>query len=177
MEITGFDTVIFTNRPPTEIVHSVFASVLKKWPKAKMQSFGSASDEHPPSEIADAGTFSIETLPQQDWWLLFYRDDAMIRHMEEFAYEPMADGDGPFTVIARPRAGVEFRIESLKELRLEAEPDRNIDPYPAWLCSPSLTEVTVVTPDDPETQPFSRWASDMVRRACGGTAIRTSGQS
>ena len=176
MEITGCDTVIFTARPPLEIVRGVFAAVLRRWPMARVQILGSESDDHPPSDILDAGTFSLERLPPDDWWLLFYRDDAMNRHMEEFAYSPMADGDGPFAVIARPRLGIEFRIAALTELRTEVEPDRNVEPYPAWLCSPSLSEITVVSPDDPGTHPFSSWTCEIVRRACGGTAIRTSGQ-
>ncbi len=90
--------------------------------------------------------------------------------MAEAAYAPMADGDGPFAVIARARRKVEFRIARLEELRVAGEPEfPGVEPYAAWLCSPSVFEITLVTPDDPERQPFSVWACESVRQACGGS--------
>ena len=175
MDITGCNTVIFTNRSPAEIVRLLSASVLERWPTALVENLSDTDPEVPlPSGPHLATAFPFALLSSEDWHLLFYRDEAMIRHMDDEAYTPMADGDGPFAVIARPRIGIEFRIETLTELRTEVEPDRNVEPYSAWLCSPSLTEVTVVTPDDPDIHPFSSWTCDMVRRACGGTAIRAS---
>ena len=103
----------------------------------------------------------------------------MARHMDEAAYVPMADGDGPFAVITRVRRDVEFEVSELDELR-SADHDpagvRPPDPYQAWLCTPEVVEVTAVTPDDPDSQPFSSWVLAEIKRACSPDAEPTSGK-
>jgi hypothetical protein len=89
--------------------------------------------------------------------------------MDEAAYAPMADGDGPFAVITRARRDVEFEASGLDELRAADHTPGGVrppDPYLAWLCTPELVEVTVVTPDDPDSQGFSSWVLAEVKRAC-----------
>jgi hypothetical protein len=102
---------------------------------------------------------------------IFYRDGAMARHMEDHAYAPMADGDGPFAVITRERRDVVFELAGLSELSAADHTPggpRPPDPYRAWLCSPLVVEVTAVTPADPAAHPFSVWVLDEVKRACSG---------
>jgi hypothetical protein len=91
--------------------------------------------------------------------------------MEEVAYRPMADGDGPFAVITRVRGGVEFKVSALDEVSaVDYTPSgvRPPAPYQAWLCTPEVIEVTAVTPSDPATDSFSCWVLGEVKRACSG---------
>ena len=112
-----------------------------------------------------------DRLPDGETFVTFYRDAAMVRHMEEAAYVPMLDGDGPFAIATRYRCDVEFAIAELEEKHAANHTPGGIrppDPYPAWLCSPKLLEVTAVTPGDPERLAFASWVLNEVKRACRG---------
>jgi hypothetical protein len=113
-----------------------------------------------------------ERLPGGPGHLVFYRDAAMVRHMGEAGYVPMADGDGPFAVIARVRKDVEFEVSGLNEVHVTDDPPCPVGPprpYRAWVCTPLVFEITAVTPGDPSRQPFASWVLDEVKRACRGT--------
>jgi hypothetical protein len=119
-----------------------------------------------------AATFPEDRLPTAAGHLLFLRDRDMIRHMDDHAYVPMADGDGPFAVIARVRREVEFRVAGLDEIRVSDETESiglGPVPYDAWICSPVVIEITLVSPGDPENDPFCVWLLQLIREACGGT--------
>ena len=118
-----------------------------------------------------------DRLPDGPGVLLFVRDAAMARHMEDHAYVPMSNGAGPFAIHARVRRRVEFNCEGLDELRVTDDPlpvGRAPEPYRAWLCSPVVYEITAVTPGDPDEHPFSAWVLETVKRACGETTARNS---
>jgi len=170
VEITGWDSVVFTFTPPREVFARVRASILARWPAALVDGL-----DEPPSGPEPLAAVPVERLPAGPGHLLFYRDGAMARHMEEAAYVPMADGDGPFAVAIRVRRGVEFEVSGLDELRAADHDPGGIrppDPYPAWLCTPEVIEVTAVTPGDPESHPFSAWVLGEVKRACSSPAER-----
>lgn len=166
MEITGWDSVVFTFTPPREVFARMFASVLARWPAALVDGF-----DEPPSGPEPLAGLPAARRPAGPGHLLFYRDRAMARHMDEAAFVPTTDEDGPFAVITRIRRGIEFEVSGLDERRA-ADHDpcgvRPPDPYRAWLCTPELVEVTVVTPGDPESHPFSSWVLAEVKRACSG---------
>ena len=177
MEITGCDLVIFTFELPRVVFTRVLAAVLARWPEALVTNLDEGA-----AAVSVAGREVLKDhLPHGDGVLHFVRDMAMARHMKDHAYISMRDGDGPFAIHARTRRGVEFECDRLNELQVTDEPPSQIagapDPYPAWICSPLLYEITAVTPGDPDTQPFSRWVLGMVRRACTGLteAGRSSG--
>ena len=97
----------------------------------------------------------------------------MVRHMEDAAYVPMTDGDGPFAITTRYRRDVEFAISELDEKHAANHTQKGIRPpapYSAWLCTPTLLEVTVVTPGAPDELPFASWVLKEVKRACRGAA-------
>lgn len=168
MEITGCDLVVFTLTPPCEMFARVFASVLARWPAALVDGF-----DEPPAGPEPVARVPSERLPIERGHLLFYRDEAMARHMVEAAYVPMADGDGPFAVITRVRRGVEFEVAGLNELHSADDTPGGVRPpapYQAWLCTPELIEVTAVTPGDPESHAFSSWVLREVKRACSRPA-------
>ena len=164
METSGWDTVLFTFTPPREVFASVIASILTRWPSALVDDLNSYQSG--PEPIID---FHAERLPIKAGHLLFYRDAAMAQHMEEVAYIPMSDGDGPFAVIARTRRDVEFQLSKLEERQVIDDPPCVVkppDPYPAWLCTSMVFEITVVSPADPEQQAFSTWVLDAIKQAC-----------
>jgi hypothetical protein len=164
VEITGWDTVIFTTTPPRTVFERVVASVLSRWPAALVDGFGPVGTK--PEPVAGVAAERFTSGPGHP---IFYRDATMARHMEEVAYAPMADGDGPFAVITRERQDVVFAVSELDEQwAADHTPGGPLppDPYRAWLCSPLLIEVTAVTPGDPALHPFSSWVLAEVKRAC-----------
>ena len=166
IEITGHDSVVLTFTRPGEVFARLAASVLARWPAALVDDLdGSLAGPVP------LGALPASRLPAGPGWLVFYRDAAMLRHMDAVAYAPMADGDGPFAVAVRTRRGVEFEAAGLAERRA-ADHAGQIgsppDPYRAWLCTPELVEVTAVTPGDPGEHSFSAWALGEVKRVCRG---------
>jgi hypothetical protein len=164
VEITGWDTVIFTVTPPRVVFGRVVATVLSRWPMALVEGLGPADTR--PEVLASTPN---DRFPNGPGHPIFYRDAAIARHMEDHAYVPMADGDGPFAVFVRERVGIEFELSGLNELRA-ADHNRSAAqppaPYHAWLCSPLVIEVTAVTPGNPATHPFSSWVLAEVKRAC-----------
>jgi hypothetical protein len=168
VEITGCDSVVFTFTRPRDVFTRVRASILARWAAALVDGFEDRrSGPEPLSGVPD------ERLPARRGHLLFYRDAAMVRHMDEVAYVPMADGDGPFAVATRVRRGVEFEVSGLNELRAaDRDPagPRPPRPYQAWLYTPEVIEVTAVTPADLASHPFSSWVLAEVKRACSGPA-------
>ncbi len=168
MEITGWDSVVFTFTPPREVFARVMASILTRWPSALVGGF-----DGPPSAPELVTEVPRERLPDGEGHLILYRDTAMARHMDEAAYVPMADGDGPFAVITRFRQGVEFEATKLEELcAADHDPGgvRPPAPYQAWLCTPLVVEVTAVTPGNPASKPFASWVLAEVKLACRGTS-------
>jgi hypothetical protein len=167
MDITGCDLVVFTFTPPREVFARVLGSVLGRWPDALMD------DTDGPPRGKPVASFPREQLPDGEAFVTFYRDTAMLRHMEESAYVPMPDGDGPFAVITRFRRDVEFAISGLDEKHAANHTLGGVrppNPYPEWLCSPTLIEVTAVTPGDPGSLPFAAWVLNEIKLACRGAA-------
>jgi len=165
VELNGYDSVLFTITPPAMVLAAVIASVRSCWPAALVVDWDGPADGEP------LAAFSLDRLAEKWTQLQFYRDVAMLRHMEAIPYEPMADGDGPFAVLTRVRRDVEFAISGLKELHAaDHTPDGSQppDPYPARLYAPKLTEVSAVTPGDPDSLPFASWVLTEVKRACRG---------
>jgi hypothetical protein len=164
MEITGWDTVVYTFEQPRMVFRRVLNTVLVRWPKAVVL-------DEPKFDRVAVQTFDDDQLPYEraDWIIL--RDHVMDRHMEKHAYSLMPDGDGPLGLLVRKRCAVEFQCEKLTEFQVNDEELRvgQIDPYPAWLCSPVVFEVTVITPGDPEKHSFCAWACQTVREACRAT--------
>jgi hypothetical protein len=165
VEITGWDSVVFTFTPPRVIFARILASVLLRWPAALVENL-----DEPQSRPERIVGFPAERLPAAAH-LSFYRDAAMAGHLDEAGYVPMPDGDGPFGVIASLRRDVEFEMSGLNELSVVDELPRCAlppDSYQAWLCTPLVFEITAVTPGDPARDQFSSWVLSMVKRACSG---------
>jgi hypothetical protein len=168
VEITGWDSVVFTFTPPREVFARILAAVVARWPVALVTDL-----DAPDAAPGPAVGFVANRPPNGAGHLLFYRDMAMAEHMDQAAYAPMADGDGPFAVLTRERRNAVFAVAGLAE-RWAADHTPGgphpPDPYEAWLCSPLVVEVTAVTPADPASHVFSSWVLAEVKRACSGVA-------
>ena len=167
MDITGHDSIVFTFATPREIFSHILKSILTRWPAALI------ADANAPLSCEPIAGLPTDQLPDGEAFVLFYRDPAMLHHMEAAAYAPMPDGDGPFAVMTRLRRNIEFAISTLTELHAADHTAAGIpppDPYPARLCSPTVLEVTTITPDDPDSSLFAAWVLDQVKRACRGAA-------
>jgi hypothetical protein len=165
MDITGHDSVIFTFAPPRSIFSHILKSILTRWPAALI------AHANTPLSCKPVVSLPPDQIPAGDAFVLFYRDPAMLQHMKKAAYTSMPDGDGPFAVITRLRRDVEFAISTLTELHAADHTPGGIrppDPYPTWLCSPTVLEVSAVTPDHPDSSPFAAWVLGQVRQACRG---------
>jgi hypothetical protein len=160
MHPTGWDTVIFTTAHPLRVVAEFLAAMAGWWPSAHGE-VHTKSDRQVVSHL----DFPEEKLPANLEVVLVFRDRAMNEHCEENGYVPMSDGDGPVALWARERPEVAFKIGRLAEVRAG---DRLLEvaPYPAWLISPSVYELTVVTPADPEEHAFSASVLQVVVEAC-----------
>ena len=173
MELTGCDLVIFTFEQPRVVFARVLASILERWPAALVEDldFGSAAVAVPGRDL------TVEQLPGEQGVLLFVRDEAMSLHMENHAYTPMQDGDGPFAIHSRVRRSIEFSCSALDELQVIDVPASFVkaslvnapDPYEAWICTPLIYEITVVAPDDPTSHGFSSWVLEIAKQACAGS--------
>jgi len=165
METTGWgtrDTVIFTCRRPASAILATLVALRNRWPEMA-------------TEVEGRVTLLGGNLPQLqdlqsdrvDVWVC--RDPLMRHHQETVGTLPMSDGDGPVALIYRRRPSLTLRLTGVTEFR---EPEMGgpmpPKPYPAWLCSPNLYEVTLVSPGDPETHPFSAWLLEIVTQACLG---------
>ncbi len=169
MSFTGCDSIVFTFESPLTVFARMLAAVLDRWPGVLVKYI---DRELAASAPVPGAAMTPPQLPDEGWVFLYVRDTAMSRHMDEYTYVPMADGDGPFAVHCRIRRGVEFRCEGLDEVRVTDDPPNvhQIEPYQAWVCSPIVHEITAVTPGDPDQHPFSAWVLESVKRACGRPA-------
>jgi hypothetical protein len=160
MEIEGYDTVIFTTARPREVFQAFIDSLSARWPEARFSlGWGNAP-------FVRRDCMAAENLPAEGGELFAVRDLEMERHFDERSYTPMPGGEGPVGLLARVRSGVVFNCEQLDEVRADDRRPGEIEPYHAWLCCPSLYEVTVITPTDPGHGVFSGWVCEAARAAC-----------
>jgi len=164
VEITGWDNVIFTTAAPRDVFARLLSAVLVRWPDALVDV------EDGEIQAKRVRGFSADRLPTERASWLFFRDAAMLQHMEDAAYSPMVHGEGPFAVISRARRKIEFDVSGVDERNSEDGVGNAMppEPYQAWICAPEIVEITVVTPGDPAELDFARWALGEVKRCCVG---------
>lgn len=116
-------------------------------------------------ELTNGRLPSIDSFSLQ--WGGFYivRDAEMQEHSELTGGALMQDGEGPVDIFYSVQKQLDFRITvesevSNKEL-FAARP-----PYAAWLCSDIIYSITVVTPENPDSDPFSAWICGLAKAAC-----------
>jgi hypothetical protein len=169
MEITGYDNVVFTTRTNAQIVRAFAADLRPRWPSAIIDVAFDPMTMDLKGITWDRLDGLLNDLASDRYiGVYLVQDRAMEVDMEKRGYAPGAGGEGPLALCVLTRPGVRFEAHRLEEV-WAADRDRNtgsVDPYNAWLCSPSLQEVTLVTPDEPRRGNFSRWAHEVVLKAC-----------
>lgn len=159
------DTIIFTTRKAADITAELIAQLLTRWPSAlvaladNIQIESSLDRLHEILDLRRAG---------DDIGLVFLQDAKMRRHFHAHGYTLMKSGEGPCAVFTRARARVRLKVSRVVEVQaLDQEGEGNrVAPYPAWVCSPRIVEIAVGTPEDPRSDPFSRWLVDTATQIC-----------
>jgi hypothetical protein len=161
MEITGWDTVIFTCQDPRRSLLTVVSILAEKWPNRIIELESPISQEIVPV---------LSRLKKENGFILVLRDKKMEKFTDENGFASLADGQGPIAFFYRTRGPAIFEIVKMKEVLRETED--LIEPYSAWFSSKAFFEVTVVTPGNPKKDPFSKWACEIVRKTLIGTRTK-----
>lgn len=161
MEITGWDSVIFTTSDPRRIAVELFNALKGRWPQ-----FLILLPEPDLGDLSPGSFYSSDQLPDEKSEFYVVRDTAMSTHADEHGYDPMVDGDGPFMLMYGPSELINYKLEGVTHPPNPPNAIQAPDPYPARLCSPALREITLVTPGDVEVHEFSHWLYSQLCDAC-----------
>ena len=157
MQITGHDSIVFTTRQYSRIVQRFNARLLTRWPHPIVDlSFSPTTLDHKNIKL---GTLERLLLSRNRLkWISVYvvRDVTMRTHFERHGYLPNRAGEGAFAIFLRPRPNLIIRANAVTDIQAR-DRERAIEPYPAWLCSPKIREIGIVTPGNPEKHAFSKW--------------------
>jgi hypothetical protein len=177
--LRGVDTVVFSAISLKELLLNAIPRIAEIWPTLIADVDVDWSSNAPVGFKASAKLLNkeqilpfLDSLATYDFVLLaFVRDSDMWAHFEENSYALMGSGEGPVAVWFRKRGPICFSLLQLDE-KYAADRSRPgaVDPYPAWLSSPSLNEFSVTTPGDPDVDPFSKRMLEIVLAACTGGA-------
>ena len=100
----------------------------------------------------------------------FSRDAEMEEYWDEHGYVPMPDGEGPVSIFYQVTRDFD-RVVELREDAQDAQDstaNAEDDPYLARILTPFCLSITLVTPRDPTTAPFSRRMVDMLTESLRG---------
>jgi hypothetical protein len=146
-----------------------------------MQSFGKALRAMWPNYLVDieSGIISEDMLPAErliDYLsnctptdhliLCFFKTMAMRSHLHRRGFTPSRGGQGPFAIYIRTRRQALFQLDGLLELKAADREPGEVDAYSAWLCCSHCFEVTLVSPSDPASDPFSERLRRLILEAC-----------
>lgn len=155
----GYDTIFFTGVSPSKVISNILSVLVRRWPSMLMM-VEPGSEELQNGCLPSADSFTLE-------WGGFYiaRDAEMQEHSELTGGTLMPDGEGSIDIFYSIEKQLDFRItvesEVSKKDLFAARP-----PYVAWLCSDIIYSITVVTPENPNSDPFSGWMCGLVKAAC-----------
>jgi hypothetical protein len=167
MDISGTDNIVYTTNPIIIIASRFLEMVRPKWPALSIDlSFRPDTMDFTGLDLETAVNKVRRISNEQRLELFFLQDDAMRAHREEFGYALTRSGDGPFALYIKSREHVQMKTDSIVDVRAAAESIDVVEPFPAWICSPSLREVSIVTPADPMTNLFSQWLLELTLKVC-----------
>lgn len=147
MELTGYSTDFVVGSGFTDTARAFIAAQASRWP-------GLHLDGEPAS--ADSATlWSPKEDPDDEYpeILTFSSGPAMEAFWEDHGYTLNSDGEGPFSLFFLPRRG---------PIRARLSEDADTDPVMqgATVLLSDFHLVSLVTPDDPVTDPFSASVRD-----------------
>ena len=166
MTLTGYDTVIFTTQTVAGIGAKACRALKDIWPNPVVDIVLNENESHELLSLADALRLLERTQNPSRFVVYFFQDTEMRTHLLASGYSPMPSGVGPFSFHARHRPSISFFAPSLHEVAAKDRLPNEIDPYPAWFVAPTIREVTIVTPDVPADDSFSRTLVEIVLSLC-----------
>lgn len=134
MQITGYDSVLLAPSFEAEMLQTFLDRVARRWPGllTTVETGGESEAQSPWAQRRQ------HPLPAREGWLYLLRDAEMDAYSDDHAYDPMRDGDGPFSVIYRPADG-----------------------------PGDSTQLTLVSPGDPAGHAFSGWVYELLAECVG----------
>ncbi|AXE24702.1 hypothetical protein C0216_15670 [Streptomyces globosus] len=150
MDFSGYATDLVLGGSPGDLFRRFSSKLAERWPAylqngADHRSFDFGAIVLDPE--GDRGESEVAT---------FSRDLAMEDFWEEQGYALGADGEGPFAVFYKP-----FRQFSVKVDR-GVEVGTGADWHDSFILVPEGFHVSLVTPEDPSSDPFSGWVRDVL---------------
>jgi hypothetical protein len=163
MDITGYDTVVFSWSAHASFLTSLVLLIKRLWPGLIIDVELLDSN----GKIYGLEVESLDALSKERHSIIyFYRDDTMKQHLESYGYNLDLSKEGPFAIHLRKRKKVVFALQNITELTSVENDIGIIEPYPAWLCSPEVLEITLVSPDNPIENGFSKQILAYIIKSC-----------
>lgn len=167
MEPTGYDTILFTFSEPGSVIRATMDSLKREHSGLELDlefvqpdrdSITNATTE----QCLDAASSSLHLI------IYIYLVSGLREHLEEKGYSIATSGEGPFALHVRRRQQIAFRLGAIDELYGNDGPGSPPEPYPGWLCSSVIFEITIVTPEDPTLHQPSRELVELLINSCIG---------
>ncbi|MGW3295484.1 hypothetical protein ACWC9S_16050 [Streptomyces xiamenensis] len=158
MEPTGFPTEFICDEFFPQLTRAFIQRQLERWPALLFD------EERLDEEMISGWDFPDTTNATESEFITFCRDDEMNEFWDENGYATDSTGEGPFAVYFRRYADPLHaqRIEGVRQTRPDGREPLLLEG--ARLLLSTYYVVTLLTPDDPATDPFSRSVlNDFVR--------------
>lgn len=168
MEPTGYDNVLFTFRSGSEVAAETVVELFRRWPEASIDLWDEEDSTlgEKFSGAASAEACSRAALRLRHGAIMIYTEERFRSLHDEFGYTVDWEG-GSFALVFRRRTGVRFDLGRLSEKQADDRGKIGFPkPYGAVFASPEVMEITVVTPEDPADDAFSKQVFDLVVARC-----------
>lgn len=165
MELTGRDTILFTFHEPVELVKSLIIWLKTLYPNSQfdiepVQTNQPAIENATLSQCIDMLSNSMHTI------LYIYSVPILRKHLEVNGFILFNAQEGPAAIHIRQRHGIVLHLDGVKEVHRDDGPVSPPDPYVAWVCSPVVYEITIVTSGNPSTHIASKLLVEAVINIC-----------
>lgn len=165
MDITGYDTVVFSWVSHEAFVTSLVSRIKQIWRGLiiDIELLDSGEKSH---GVSLGIEFFNAIRNERHSIIYFFRDAVMKEHLDNHGYTLDFVNEGPFAIHLRKRKSVIFTLLNVAEFASGEKSVGTIDPYEAWLCSPEVLEITLVSPGDPNDNGFSKQILVQIIESC-----------
>jgi len=165
MQLTGFDTILFTFQDPVLLVRELQDLVSTEHTDAEfdvehVQPDRPSIENATRDQCAAAFSTSIHAI------LYIYFRTELRGHLEENGYVLTPFGDGSMALHVRHRRAIAFHMTGINEVHQNDGPVPPPEPYIGWMCSPLVYEVTLVTSGNPKDHDESRRMIEALINIC-----------
>lgn len=158
MQNTGFSSVFFSDVDVLSLFNTITSDLLLAHPSAVQEySYfdGTYTEREFKSNEIDTYSRMLETESSMIHIHLFINHECRERLLES-GFTLVTSEFGPAAVLLRSRTKYHFSTSSLVEISSGNNDSFQIAPYQAIFAGSELTEITVLLPDDPDNNAFSR---------------------